>query len=147
MSFLSTTTTTVNNSVIILSNQQCSPELIQHLSDLAQKSQELAFSQGYSSLLVGAGNESDEDSDLGLWLGKGDYHEPINVLKALGLEQWSPSITMESTKIPTIITEGMKNVYTFRISMEDSKVVFILVGQIESDDDGWGGLLGRGVWT
>lgn len=54
---------------------------------------------------------------------------------------------MESTKIPTIITEGMKNVYTFRISMEDSKVVFILVGQIESDDDGWGGLLGRGVWT
>lgn len=38
----------------------------------------------------------------------------------------------------------MDEKYSFRVKAEDSGVIVCLVGQME---EGWGGLVGVGVWT
>ena len=58
---------------------------------LVQAAEKAATSLAYSSMLAGAGSESDENGDVGIWLGKGQYgagHEN-EVLKALALEGWA----------------------------------------------------------
>ncbi|CAA7259264.1 unnamed protein product [Cyclocybe aegerita] len=117
-------------------------------TQLAETAQNAAFAQSCSSILVGAGNESDETGDLPFWLGSGNYG-PGNsktVLSVLGLEQWAENITAAEPQLTPELNEllhKMEYRYSFRTTSGSSVAVFV-VGKL---GDGWGGLVGLGVWT
>jgi hypothetical protein len=58
---------------------------------LVEAAEEAATSLACGSILVGLGSESDDNGDVGLWLGDGPYaHGQENeVLKALDLMDWA----------------------------------------------------------
>lgn len=58
---------------------------------LAEAAEKAATSLACSSILAGQGSEGDDDGDVGIWLGQGDYGEGYEseVLEALGLENWA----------------------------------------------------------
>ncbi|KAF4621013.1 hypothetical protein D9613_000593 [Agrocybe pediades] len=95
-----------------------------------------ANKEGYSSLLAGAGNETDETGDVGFYLGEGEYDKPEKVLEILGLQG-----KIHMCKNLSVL----KDEYSFRVEGEDSKQLFFVVGKTE--EGGWGGLVGAGVWT
>jgi len=102
-----------------------------------------------------------------VWLGEGPYgrgHEK-DVLKALGLDAWSegeieqcptyspPAVRPDSEAAVTLrkFTEAcssLEDTYFFRVHAGPTSgglVALFLLGHLK--DEGWGGLVGMGVWT
>jgi len=142
---------------------------------LVEAAEEAATSLACSSILAGQGSESDDHGDVGIWLGKGTYgkgHES-EVLDALGLQSWAkgekivavelqPPDSLPSTLPPNLdlmslnatmdftkILTSFKQKHCFRVKKggpsSGGSVAFLLLGQL--NDEGWGGLVGIGVWA
>src|ERR1700734_2331831 len=81
-----------SNLILIRNGASAPPDDIKCLiKTLVEAAQAAASSLACSSILAGQGSESDDDGDVGLWLGKGDYGEghEREVLEALGLQGWA----------------------------------------------------------
>lgn len=65
-------------------------EVQEYLYDLAHTAQVAAEAQACSSILAGAGSESDDTGDAAFWLGEGQFEgRAEEVVRALGLEGWA----------------------------------------------------------
>jgi hypothetical protein len=74
------------------SSKQISSNRVQSfLEELTRASFEVATSLLCSSVLAGRTSESDDYSDVGIWIGPLAHTEPIDVLRQLGLDQWVSS--------------------------------------------------------
>lgn len=66
-----------------------------HLTNLVQKAQQIAFANYFSNVLVGASDEGSETGDIGVWLGAGSYGKGKegNILNTLGLpDSWLQTV-------------------------------------------------------
>jgi len=124
-----------SNLILIPSGASDPPDRIKgQIKALVEAADKVATSLAFSSILAGQGSESDDNGDVGIWLGEGDYEEgrEVEVLAALGLQGWAP-----------------KERYCFRVKKggprSGGSVAFFLLGNL--DDQGWGGLVGIGIWA
>ncbi|RDB25376.1 hypothetical protein Hypma_008091 [Hypsizygus marmoreus] len=124
-----------------------------YLHRLVLSAESAAASISCSSILAGAGSESDDTGDIALWLGPGDFGEPQAVLQALGLAEWASAgeIASFGLSLPANSTfaqqlASLQEKYCFRVREANtgSLVLFFLVGRM---DEGWAGLLGVGTWS
>jgi hypothetical protein len=74
--------------LLLSSSAQPSEQAQNYLYQIAKDAQAAAFRLSCSSILVGQGNESDENSDVAFWVGQGEFEAAENVLQALGLWGW-----------------------------------------------------------
>jgi hypothetical protein len=68
-------------------------EVQEYLYELVRTAQASAEAQACSSILAGAGSESDDTGDAAFWLGEGQFGEgrAEEVIRALGLGDWAGS--------------------------------------------------------
>lgn len=142
---------------------------------LVEAAEEAATSLACGSILVGLGSESDDNGDVGLWLGNGPYArgQESEVLKALDLMDWAQgeeivpvelqppdhlpstlpaSANLKSNKAMEMFAKllsSFEQKHCFRVKKGGSGsgglVAVFLLGK--SSDAGWGGLVGLGVWA
>jgi len=80
-----------SNLTLIRHGAPAPPVKIQdQIKALVEAAEEAATSVACSSILAGLGNESDDNGDVGVWLGNGPYAQgqENEVLKALNLVDW-----------------------------------------------------------
>jgi len=118
-----------------------------------------------SSILAGHTSESDDFSDVSIWLGEGSFGKgnEQSIVKALGLDSGgriSPVPISEGSKIPTTVrvnapTPELEDLTAQLAELQDlhcfsthptsgSDVIYALVGK---NVNGWGGLVGIGIWS
>jgi len=138
---------------------------LDYFQSLAVAAQRAANSVLCSSILAGHSSESDDFSDVSIWLGKGSFGKgnEQSILKALGLDSGgriSHVPISEGSKIPTTVrvnasTPELEDLATQLAELQDlhcfsshptsgSDVIYALVGK---NVNGWGGLLGIGIWS
>ncbi|KAJ7124906.1 hypothetical protein C8R44DRAFT_781758 [Mycena epipterygia] len=139
-----------------------------YLESLASAAQRAATSVLCSSILAGHSSESDDFSDVPVWLGQGSYgrgHEQA-VLQKLGLEPLAKggrvsSVELSAQRIPVTVNINaptpelsdlsaklaeLQELHCFSMRpTSGSEVFFSLLGKNASG--GWGGLVGIGIWS
>jgi len=140
---------------------------------LVEAAEEAATSLACSSILAGQGSESDEHGDVGIWLGDGPYGEgqEHEVLKALDLLHWAggEKVIAVELQLPNSLPSTLSANLDFQVSVDkfakllssftqkhcfcvkqgsirSGLVAFFLLGKLDGED-GWGGLVGVGVWA
>ncbi|KAF7315337.1 hypothetical protein MIND_00048300 [Mycena indigotica] len=149
---------------VLLASKQDPKDQLQYFDSLAIAAQRAADSLLCSSILAGHGSESDEFSDVAVWLGPGSFgkgHEQ-SVLNSLGLQSdsISPVALATPSNIPTTVRvqnstpeldafthklSELKELHCFSTPSSGSDVIFSLIGK--AANGGWGGLVGIGVWS
>jgi len=146
------------------SNIQSSPppRALDFLRSLLLSTTQSAISNSSSSYLAGSSNESDDYGDVAIYLcpsssappsfGKEGSEKEILSLMDLGDLTKKENLSIQPYSIPKTshsqFVDQLEDKYAFRVegarASDGGTVLFVLVGQYESD---WVGLVGLGVWT
>jgi len=131
-------------------------EIRDYLINLVRCAHTVANAHSCSSVLAGAGSESDEFGDVAFWLGDTEISGGEDAISHLGLSHWisDPSQMTVSESLPMLFnTPALAQLFkevdrVERVTIQNDQhgaILHIIIGRLISGDNNWIGIMGLGT--